>query len=114
MHLLHFHTLAAGLELEFSTQPSNPSYVPYYMSANTEKMNFLQRVQNFVLKIGITIMTKIHFYGEFCSKNTVVVGPREGVLPHVGDLGQVLESRSRGLARPRAVSRGLARSRAPY
>ena len=55
-------TLPIGLELEYSTQPSNPSYVPHLMSGLTEKMNFVERVQNFVLKLGINIMTQVHFY----------------------------------------------------
>ena len=57
----------AGLSLEFSTQPSNPSYVPYFMSAFSEKMSFTERVQNFVLKLGITIGTLVHFYSKSCS-----------------------------------------------
>ena len=48
--------------MEYSTQPSFPSYVPYYMSGLTEKMNFVQRVQNFVLKMFINFGTLIQFY----------------------------------------------------
>ena len=32
------------------------------MSGLSEKMNFAQRVQNFVLKLGINMMTLVHFY----------------------------------------------------
>ena len=53
--------------MEFSTQPSNPSYIPYFMSGLSENMNFMQRVQNFLLKIGHTICSQINFY----SKNIV-------------------------------------------
>ena len=50
--------------MEFSTQPSNPSYIPYFMSGLSENMNFMQRVQNFVLKIGHTICSQINFYSK--------------------------------------------------
>ena len=36
------------------------------MSSFSEKMSFVERVQNFVLKLGITIGTQVHFYSESC------------------------------------------------
>ena len=37
------------------------------MSAFSEKMSFVERVQNFVLKLASTIGTQVHFYSESCS-----------------------------------------------
>ena len=50
--------------MEGTTQPSNPSYVPYSMTGFTDKMGFLARVQNFVYKFLHTILMQYHWHGN--------------------------------------------------
>lgn len=57
-------TLPVGGTMEGTTQPSNPSYVPYFMTGFTDKMGFLVRVQNFVYKFLQTIVTQSHWHGN--------------------------------------------------
>lgn len=55
-------TLPVSGAMEASTQPSNPSYVPYGMTGFTDKMGFLTRVQNCIYKFLHTMLMQYHWH----------------------------------------------------
>jgi glucuronosyltransferase len=55
-------TTPIGLEMEATTQPSNPTYVPFFMSGFTDKMGFWQRLINTCLKINNFLLLTLHFW----------------------------------------------------
>ena len=57
-------TLPVSGAMEASTQPSNPSYVPYGMTGFTDKMGFLTRVQNCIYKFLHTMLMQYHWHGN--------------------------------------------------
>ncbi len=43
-----------GMEMEGTTVTTRPTHVPYFMTGLPERMNFVQRIQNAVLKVRDT------------------------------------------------------------
>ena len=56
-------TAPLGFIMEQSMQPSMPSYIPMYMTALSDRMNFFQRIQNFIVKFFTKAVGDYHIKG---------------------------------------------------
>ena len=58
-------TVPLGFIMEQTMQPTLPSYVPQFSTAYSDRMNFFQRIHNFIWKVIMRLIGDFHIMGMY-------------------------------------------------